>query len=524
VTNAIPSEKANVIASTKYDLETLHYRRQFILGTRFIDKFSSWQKITINQKLCLTFHPELNVSQVIVENQSLTLLGYILDPDNPALDNAAIINDLSRKLTYCQHINHFFKYTDRLGGRWILVVDYGHDQDIKLFHDAIGARQVVYTKRGCNNELWCASQPNLLTEVLELEIDPQAQDFLHASQVHNSEYWWPGNRTLYRGVKLLLPNHELNLQTGQVIRYWPHQPLAESELSETIKTTSSLLKGVMKSAHQRFPIALPLTAGVDSRLILSACKEFIDQIFIFTLSYWGMTPEHADITVPSKLLAKVGVAHHVIQCPNEMEKEFEAIYTQNVSTAHPVYGVLAQGLYNHYPQTHVCMKGNASAIVKCRELPSFGLSDDRAGIALALAQVSGHNAHPFAVEAFQEWVTGINHLYNLNIWNLFYWELKLGSWQGMSQLEWDIAQEVLNPVNCRALLVQMLSVQEKHRGQPHCDLLMKIIKESWPELLSKPINPHKFPPPTLRLYIGKGLRKIKTIWNAAVHNWSPLKN
>jgi hypothetical protein len=161
------------------------------------------------------------------------------------------------------------------------------------------------------------------------------------------------------------------------------------------------------------------------------------------------------------------------------------------------------------------MKGNASAIVRFngRKFHTFSLSGDREATARAMAHENHFGDDPFVIEAFQEWLSGINNPHNIDIWNLLYWEQKLGSWQGMSQLEWDIAQDVLNPVNCRELLAQMLAVKEQHRGFPQYNLLKGMINELWPELLSEPINPHEFKPLTLHSIVKRGVKKIKKVWN-----------
>jgi len=86
---------------------------------------------------------------------------------------------------------------------------------------------------------------------------------------------------------------------------------------------------------------------------------------------------------------------------------------------------------------------------------------------------------------------GIANTYGINVLDLFYWEQKMGNWQAMSQAEWDIAQEVFCPFNCRSLLTTLLSVDEKYRRPPEYQLYEKLIRYLWPETLSLPINPSK---------------------------------
>ena len=88
----------------------------------------------------LTVHPDLPTYQATYKNKSITLLGYMVDPDNPYADNSEIINGLIYQLGT---EDNFFEHTDKFGGRWILIVNDG--KALKLFNDAAGLRQVFYT-------------------------------------------------------------------------------------------------------------------------------------------------------------------------------------------------------------------------------------------------------------------------------------------------------------------------------------------------------------------------------------------
>ncbi|MEW6602580.1 MAG: hypothetical protein AB1499_16525, partial [Nitrospirota bacterium] len=137
----------------KYNIEELLFRRQFILGPYFMDAFPSWNKIKISDLFCLTVHPELNVSQTVQGDKSITLLGFILDPDNEQARDKDILNDLMQKLNAHESLDSFFQYTYPLGGRWILIVDNG--KRTVLFHDPMGLREVFFTNRHFEKELWC---------------------------------------------------------------------------------------------------------------------------------------------------------------------------------------------------------------------------------------------------------------------------------------------------------------------------------------------------------------------------------
>jgi hypothetical protein len=99
---------------------------------------------------------------------------------------------------------------------------------------------------------------------------------------------------------------------------------------------------------------------------------------------------------------------------------------------------------------------------------------------------------PFAARHFGLWLDEASPVARQNrvdILDLFYWEQRMGSWQAMSQLEWDIVQEEFTPFNCRELLSLMLGVDERYRKPPGYAFHRQIIRNLWPETLKEPINP-----------------------------------
>jgi hypothetical protein len=129
----------------EYNLKKLLFRRQFILGSSFPDALHWWKRINIANHICLTVHPELNACQCVRENKSITLLGYILDPYNPGATDKDIVDLLIEKLAKLDNIQSFIEQTYNYGGRWVLIIADGNE--IYLFNDALGFRQIFYTEK-----------------------------------------------------------------------------------------------------------------------------------------------------------------------------------------------------------------------------------------------------------------------------------------------------------------------------------------------------------------------------------------
>jgi hypothetical protein len=466
---------------TRYDratLQRLSFRRQFVLGPHFADEFSSWQRIIIDGGLRLTAHPDLDVCRVANRDKAITLLGYILDPARPSASNLDIVTELLDRL----HTgDDFFEHTARFGGRWVLVVNDG----VRTigFADAAGLRQVAYTAGSAPGQLWCASQPGLLAEVVDLPLDSEAVAFLQTGRL----VWPPGDATPYGGIKALLPNHYLDLRTGRPCRYWPNADLPAMPLREAIRKSSEILRGLMEGVQHRSDLMLALTAGWDSRLTLAASRSMTREIFHFTAVFSDTAVGDPDVTVPARLLLKLGRKHEILDCRNDVDDEFAKIYRRNVIMAHEEYCPVAQALLDQTPSEGVCIRGDVAEIAKCYY--RLGASNGEEVTAHELCVVVGLPRHPFLMKEFERWLSGARgRSYNVPLLDLFYWEQEASRLHAMIEAECDIARESFAPLNCRSLLTTMLSVPERYRQEPTFDLFRALIKRLWPEALMEPIN------------------------------------
>jgi len=469
---------------TRYDrptLQRLSFRRQFILGSHFVGEDASWQRIAIDATLRLTAHPDLEVCNIAKLGKSISLLGYILDPAHPAASNADIVAELLDRLHTCED---FFEHTARFGGRWVLVVNDG--VRTVVFGDAAGLRQVVYTAESAPGQIWCASQPGLVAEIVGLPIDGEAMAVLQ-TDAHRSDYWPPGDTTPYAGIKRLLPNHYLDLGTGRPRRFWPDSDLPAMPLRAAVTKSLEILCGLMESAQRRFALMLPMTAGWDSRLMLAATRSMAQEIFFFTAVFPNRSESSEDVATPSRLLPKLGLKHRILDCRTGVDDEFAKIYRRNVIMAHEQYCPFAQALLDQTPSKGVCIKGDVGEIARCNF--RLGRSSDGDVTAHELAMLGGRPTHPFVINAFEGWLSGARgHSYNVPLLDLFCWEQDAGRLHEMIEAECDIARDSFAPLNCRSLLTTMLSVPERYRQRPTFDLFRMLIERLWPDTLAEPIN------------------------------------
>jgi hypothetical protein len=94
-----------------------------------------------------------------------------------------------------------------------------------------------------------------------------------------------------------------------------------------------------------------------------------------------------------------------------------------------------------------------------------------------------------------KWINENSELFKeskLNIYDMFYWEQRMGNWGAQFPAELDISIEQFSPFNNRLLITTMLSVDEKFRVFPKYTLYYQIIRKLWEETLQQPIGVESF--------------------------------
>lgn len=476
-------------------LERARLRGQFVLGPSFVDAPENWQRRVVGGSLCLTAHPDLPVAVASSGQDSIGLIGYLLDPNDPAATDSAILKQL---LPLVSDWPGLLGNLAELGGRWMLII--GDGTRVRLLHDPLGLRQVFYLDPSHSDELWCASQPGALARIRDLPLDEDVVTFVRSRTWQNDEHWLLGDGSPFRAVRHLLPNHYLDLMTGKVGRYWPTRNAEPASLEGCVEQCAATLSGLMLSAHRRFDLAISLTAGGDSRLVLAASKPIARDLICMTLR----TPKvaSADVEIPARLLKRLGLRHDIVDGFAEPDHSFQGIFAANVPLPHPAWATDAWAILRRYGYTRVGVTGSGGEFARHRR----DLRKHESITLELLCSIAGMPEGPIALHASTRWLSELP-VYNRDLWDLFRWEQHAGNWLAMCQYELgDVAwRDVFTPYNCRALLERMISVDMRHRWPPRYEFQRRLMRRLWPETLALPINPHKPKPRRIRRLVSYGL-------------------
>jgi len=486
-------------------MNSLLYRRQFVLGNKFIDEFENWNKLKIDNDLFLTRHPDLEITHLSTENITIVGLGIFIDPFNPNYSNKQILNSLLTD-TSKDCINKTYS----IGGRWAIIYINKEKNESVIFNDTVGDRQIYYTS--INNNCWCASQPHVLAEILGIQLreDENLKKFIFAKNFELMEHCWIGNKTLYQNIFHLLPNHYLNINNINPFRFFPSiddLKNTDSTLDNTIKKVSEILKGTIESLVNRNQITMAVTAGLDSRTILAASKNFKDKIYYFISTHPGLNENETDVTIPKKLFNNLKIPFHILNGKNinPNNEIFLKYFFKNVAQVTTKRNI---GIYYNYFEKFegkILVGGGSGEISR----NYYGLTDKNLTPEF-LSKLFGRFNDKYTILEIEEWFSNIKDLIpflsneHINLLDLFVWEHKAGNWQTMGPAEEDICLDGVRPLSNRSLIISLLSVNKKPEINDSQYIQKEIIKYLWPELLTEPINPF----PLYKNIVKKALKYI----------------
>ena len=488
----------------------LKYPRQFVVSTTPTQNLSHFKYHEIGQ-----FHvyhcPTLatNIAEKPSENSFVILFGYTYKSDNVKISENEILSGILEK----NSLKEISSYVEGLSGRFALFVF--HKGAGYVFNDPTGLRTVYFLRNGKRNIF--GTQPLLLGEFVPLESGVRSELFFHSQYFSNAdEYWLPAGLSLYDNVEQLIPNHYLDLNVGTQKRFWPVIQNTVNGEEKTINDLVLELKQSMETAISRFELALPLTSGLDSRLLLSFLKKVKANVLYFTrIHKTHLNHGHSDIIIPKKILESLGVEHHLILADKEVSISEEEWYKSNNSSSRFKDGVNLFSSKSYLLSEKYVLYGNLSEVVKIRkrdktytELEHFDI------LPTEWLYIS------FIKEYMDEWLEDAKRIerdFNINCYELFYLEHRMGNWAARAYNENDLLFEVFTPFNSRSILMKLLSIDINKRSLPEAWLHRRIICSFWPEIDVFPYNPRGW---NLRLLSAfkRGLRLIGISYIVRVFN------
>jgi len=467
--------------------QKLLYRRQYVLSSFPISSIQGWLTDSFNFKnknISLQYHPDLTYHREKVDSRELFILGYILDPANPGYDNCTILKNLLKNINYCDLVKALEKYN----GRFVLI--YKDQNNLNIVGDAVGFRQIYYFYTA-NGDFICGSTSNLISKLFNIPVtsDNNILSFYKSKEFKNSNHIWVGNQTLYDGIFQLLPNYYLDVPARKYVRYWPAEPITKIDADECAERCAGIIRGTFLSALNRYELHMGVTAGWDSRLLLSATRDFKDKIFY----YVNKGPDHStylrDLEIPRKLSEKLGISINILEIDKEVDKKFSEIFFINEILARPQLMPIFYDAYKRKNDNKFTVSGtmgNGLARIYMRIPEGADLNGNSVA---ALSKLIGSS---YAVERLNQWVIEVKSVcsdYKIDIMDLYQMEQENPHWASLASAEQDIVRDEIRPFNNQELIRLFWSLEDHYRFQYYPLIYIKIMNILWKEVTDIPLNP-----------------------------------
>jgi hypothetical protein len=434
-----------------------------------------------SRSLDLYFGRCLNCRLVEKAGFDLIFLGDFYDPDNPDLNNDAVIEKIMQNDSF----EGVMKNTYTIFGKWIIICDYGNK--IEIMGDPQCTKSVKYHKK----VLVVSDLASLVAHIVD---GVSAFDFLvgdphrhYAENIFCRNQWWPGEVTLYPEVYSLLPNHMFAADmTGVcgVSRFMDsHGPRDDGKdwVDYCYNRSKQLVTGFLLSISSRCEIAVPVTGGRDSRVLYAACRSHgIDAHYFYSI-HGKKSLDDQECIVVKKLIEKCGGDFAFCVSGGKLgSKSLIETYFKDINeTSFSGYDYLSQ--IGGAESCKIVM-GLIPEVISCYyDNRMYGVS------ALGLMDLARCAGSKLAFEQYSKW---LNLLKNVNlpdgysILDLFYWEHRSGRWAAQTVNVCDLFEDLVWGFNCREFYDVWMKSHKNVRKYPHRENLVELARVFGEEYVS----------------------------------------
>ncbi len=313
----------------------------------------------------------------------------------------------------------------------------------------------------------------------------------------NSMY--PLGLTPRHGVRILLPNHHLDLTTWTMVRHGPTwRERGSIGVEESVSRVAAIVRRNIAAVMDVHPTYLQLTAGNDSRMLLACARQRRSELATYTMKLPDLSGMN-DAKVAAQVSKRVGVSHRSVPMLRPDPADLEMwMYRISCGVGEP-RGFQADTAYRSLDRTRTHMAGNIGDLARIGYWGTVAGSATPATMEQLVAHAVAHRswpldpgqqrgaASPAVLEEVERWRNEVTVPDPLSILDLLFVENRLGCWAGI----WPYAQYygpgfTFFPMCHREVIDLMMFLPEAVRRGGEFNQM--VIRQEWPELLDVPFN------------------------------------
>jgi hypothetical protein len=463
------------------------FRNQYLISTKKVEhSFTNFREEKFGN-LNLYLESKLAFHSKSFKDLEVGFIGVFFDPLNPnQLEESLLDNFLYPNAD----LDSFFKIIEKLSGRFIAL--FKKDESYYITGDFKNSKKIIYSRNNKNR---------IITSSLELyyylsnslpEYDPEVKSFFESKIYFEKQQDWHGNRTIDKNFEKLLPNHLLNLTSGQTSRI----PLFVKKMSfeDVFENSYKILKGTYENLANNYKLIQPLTAGWDSRILLGASLSYkgLIKYYVFRREDNASTP---DILLSQTIAKELNFNFKVFDV-EDFNTDFIELYKQH-NLNHNFISKLKdiQFHYDYHREEKKLI--NISGVCGNLFRYVYGCTDKIIPERHEIYCLSAYGPYSnFTTNEIDKWYDNAKPFaqeFGISLIDLYFIENRLANWGSIYPYEQDIALEEIDPFSNKSLMYPVLLLGKKYRGYGKQQLSWKLLERFDKRLCKYTFNPQKGP-------------------------------
>ena len=358
----------------------------------------------------------------------------------------------------CASLDDVIRAEYTLGGKYILLIS--SHEGLYLIGDATCSIQVCYEIDREQKVCAIASDPYIIARKHDLTPD---KDLLRVRRSGELFQPMPYNVTIFREILQLLPNHTLNLLTGETERYlYYSSALPRLSAGDAAKQILPYLDSMVKGYAKHFPLLVPITAGKDSRVVLAAVCRQLPGVKTYTMKHKKHRDDDEELVISKQLTARMKLPHSIypdVELSEEQIQYFDQIIGKDLYSR---ISLTISATVHRYCSEYAVLNGDIldqiGKISPHRDIPEC----------LATAGYFRCKLHNYSKEAktlTKAWLREVKssgeHLLSFDLFSI---ENRMGRWASQNHaLDSYLGQVNLNIFNARRIIGILCCVDRKER-------------------------------------------------------------
>jgi hypothetical protein len=423
----------------------------------------------------LSFNKKTEVFSSEVGNTLITIVGLCIDSHSEYTRDQ--IPSYLLKSTKC--IDTLLSFAERLAGKYILI--YQDGDSTCVVGDATCSLPVFYYKN--SDGLHFSATEYLLACSMGLNKSEDSLDIYNKLGLNQA---MPYDKTLYKGLYSLIPNHYMSASLSRAKRFYPN-PSKFSNIKSDVcifERSNKLISNIVSEYGKSYDLVCPLTSGWDSRVVFSFLSKH-RKTDCYTFNHKHFSERSQEISIPKIICTNEGVLHQTLAVkpiPETIESELReyAGIGWSSSTLNLAYTV------KDYAGERAIINGDI--------IGQIGKSSLFNAVPYVLSNKMFFlsKTHSYSNKSWDETSFHVDQIRKSadesQVFDLFAWEQRCGRWAGQSSEVYSVlGVNMLNIFNCSEVI--RLWIQLDRTKRVNSTLHKKLLEMNNTDLLVIPINP-----------------------------------